>query len=83
MEACGICHTDAATVTGVYPGLTLPRVPGHKVVGPALKPSVAECLNGKSVNGLVSACSDRVNPGALWLSARGIKRKLVRTKGVF
>jgi alcohol dehydrogenase, propanol-preferring len=33
VEACGICHTDAATVTGTYPGLTLPRVPGHEVVG--------------------------------------------------
>src|SRR5215467_1722930 len=33
VEACGICHTDMATVTGTYPGLTLPRVPGHEVVG--------------------------------------------------
>jgi len=33
VEACGICHTDAATIEGVYPGLTLPRVPGHEVVG--------------------------------------------------
>src|SRR6267154_391639 len=33
VEACGICHTDAATVTGTYPGLTHPRVPGHEVVG--------------------------------------------------
>jgi alcohol dehydrogenase, propanol-preferring len=33
VEACGICHTDAATVTGAYPGLSLPRVPGHEVVG--------------------------------------------------
>jgi propanol-preferring alcohol dehydrogenase len=33
VEACGICHTDTATVTGTYPGLTLPRVPGHEVVG--------------------------------------------------
>lgn len=33
VEACGICHTDAATVAGIYPGLTLPRVPGHEVVG--------------------------------------------------
>src|SRR5438132_8653654 len=33
VEACGICHTDAATVMGVYPSLTLPRVPGHEVVG--------------------------------------------------
>jgi propanol-preferring alcohol dehydrogenase len=33
VETCGICHTDAATVMGVYPGLMLPRVPGHEVVG--------------------------------------------------
>jgi propanol-preferring alcohol dehydrogenase len=33
VEACGICHTDASTVTGTYPGLTLPRVPGHEVIG--------------------------------------------------
>ncbi len=33
VEACGICHTDAATVTGAYPGLNLPRVPGHEVAG--------------------------------------------------
>src|SRR5712671_2252360 len=33
VEACGICHTDAATVTSTYPGLNLPRVPGHEVVG--------------------------------------------------
>ena len=33
VEACGICQTDAGTVTGTYPGLTLPRVPGHEVVG--------------------------------------------------
>jgi len=25
VEACGICHTDAYTVNGTYPGLTLPR----------------------------------------------------------
>jgi alcohol dehydrogenase, propanol-preferring len=33
VEACGICHTDEAVVTGTYPGLNLPRVPGHEVVG--------------------------------------------------
>src|SRR5262245_8385781 len=33
VEACGVCHTDASTVAGTYPGLTLPRVPGHEVVG--------------------------------------------------
>jgi propanol-preferring alcohol dehydrogenase len=33
VEACGICHTDAHTVNGDYPSITLPRVPGHEVVG--------------------------------------------------
>jgi alcohol dehydrogenase, propanol-preferring len=33
VEVCGVCHSDAATVTGVFPGLNLPRVPGHEVVG--------------------------------------------------
>jgi D-arabinose 1-dehydrogenase-like Zn-dependent alcohol dehydrogenase len=33
VEACGVCHTDAATITGTYPGLNLPRVPGHEIVG--------------------------------------------------
>src|ERR1700722_13417181 len=29
VEACGIRHTDAATVMGSTPALTLPRVPGQ------------------------------------------------------
>src|SRR5258708_39573324 len=33
VEACGICHTDGGTVYDAFPGLTLPRVPGHEVVG--------------------------------------------------
>ena len=33
VEACGVCHSDAATVEGQWPGLTFPRVPGHEVVG--------------------------------------------------
>ena len=33
VEACGICHTDALTVEGQFPGLSLPRVPGHEVAG--------------------------------------------------
>lgn len=33
VEACGVCHTDAATVEGAFPGLTFPRVPGHEVIG--------------------------------------------------
>jgi alcohol dehydrogenase, propanol-preferring len=33
VEACGVCHSDAATVEGTFPGLQFPRVPGHEVVG--------------------------------------------------
>ena len=33
VEACGVCHSDSATVDGVLPGITYPRVPGHEVVG--------------------------------------------------
>lgn len=33
VEACGICHTDSFTVEHGFPGLTLPRVPGHEVIG--------------------------------------------------
>jgi D-arabinose 1-dehydrogenase-like Zn-dependent alcohol dehydrogenase len=33
IEACGICHSDAVTVEGGFPGLTYPRVPGHEAVG--------------------------------------------------
>ena len=33
VEACGICHTDGATVYGLLPGVSFPRVPGHEVVG--------------------------------------------------
>lgn len=33
VEACGVCHTDALTVEGTFPGLVMPRVPGHEVIG--------------------------------------------------
>jgi D-arabinose 1-dehydrogenase-like Zn-dependent alcohol dehydrogenase len=33
VEACGICHSDAFTKSGTFPGIALPRVPGHEVVG--------------------------------------------------
>ena len=57
VEACGICHTDAAMVTGAYPGLTLPRVPGHEVVGriEALGPGVSRWKIGQRVGaGLIA-----------------------------
>src|SRR6478609_7273785 len=33
VEACGVCHSDAFVKSGGYPGLTLPRVPGHEIAG--------------------------------------------------
>src|SRR4051794_23465025 len=33
VHACGICHSDALTKEGHWPGLQFPRVPGHEVVG--------------------------------------------------
>jgi propanol-preferring alcohol dehydrogenase len=33
IEACGVCHSDAATVEAQFPNVTYPRVPGHEAVG--------------------------------------------------
>jgi D-arabinose 1-dehydrogenase-like Zn-dependent alcohol dehydrogenase len=33
VEACGVCHSDAFTKDGSWPGIEYPRVPGHEVVG--------------------------------------------------
>ncbi|MFA9459960.1 alcohol dehydrogenase [Thiohalorhabdus methylotrophus] len=33
VEACGICHSDAFTKDGAFPGIDYPRVPGHEVTG--------------------------------------------------
>jgi alcohol dehydrogenase len=33
IEACGICHSDAFVVTGGYPGIRYPAVPGHEIAG--------------------------------------------------
>ena len=32
VEACGVCHSDAATVEGIF-SIAWPRVPGHEAVG--------------------------------------------------
>ena len=55
VEACGVCHTDATTVEGVFP-IAWPRVPGHEAVGiidklgagveHALDPGNASALHG-------------------------------------
>jgi alcohol dehydrogenase, propanol-preferring len=33
VEACGVCHSDALVKFGAFPGLTLPRIPGHEIAG--------------------------------------------------
>jgi alcohol dehydrogenase/propanol-preferring alcohol dehydrogenase len=33
IEASGICHSDVLTTEGLWPGLALPRVPGHEIAG--------------------------------------------------
>lgn len=42
VKACGICHSDAVTKDGFFPGITYPRIPGHEVAGviDALGPNV-------------------------------------------
>src|ERR1700745_1241458 len=49
VESCGVCHSDTATVEGQFPGLTLPRVPGHEVVGriEAVGPGVSKGKMGQ------------------------------------
>jgi alcohol dehydrogenase, propanol-preferring len=33
VESCGICHSDAFVKNGHFPGLQLPRIPGHEIAG--------------------------------------------------
>ena len=33
VQACGVCHSDAVTKEGSWPGIQYPRVPGHEVAG--------------------------------------------------
>jgi D-arabinose 1-dehydrogenase-like Zn-dependent alcohol dehydrogenase len=33
VQACGICHSDAFTKEGHWPGIQYPRVPGHEIAG--------------------------------------------------
>lgn len=33
VDACGVCHSDAMTKEGAWPGIQYPRVPGHEIAG--------------------------------------------------
>src|SRR5687767_706864 len=51
VEACGICHSDAFTKEGLWPGVQYPRVPGHEIAGTidAVGPAVAGWNAGQRV----------------------------------
>src|ERR1700726_742955 len=51
VQACGICHSDAFTKDGSWPGIQYPRIPGHEVVGlvDELGDRVAEWKKGQRV----------------------------------
>jgi D-arabinose 1-dehydrogenase-like Zn-dependent alcohol dehydrogenase len=51
VEACGICHSDLFVKEGAWPGLKLPRVPGHEVAGriDAVGGDVTEWKKGQRV----------------------------------
>jgi len=51
VEACGICHSDALTKEGLWPGVQYPRVPGHEIAGvvDAIGPEVAGWKPGDRV----------------------------------
>lgn len=44
VKACGICHSDHFVADGLWPGLALPRVPGHEVAG--IVDAVGEGVSG-------------------------------------
>jgi len=51
VQACGVCHSDAFTKEGLWPGIQYPRVPGHEVVGivDEVGGGVSEWKKGKRV----------------------------------
>lgn len=51
VRACGICHSDKFVAQALWPGLALPRVPGHEVAGEidALGLGVAQFREGDRV----------------------------------
>ena len=51
VQACGICHSDALTKEGAWPGILYPRVPGHEVAGiiDELGPDVSVWKKGQRV----------------------------------
>ena len=51
VDACGVCHSDSIVKSVALPGIALPRVPGHEVIGriDALGPGVDGWAIGQRV----------------------------------
>ncbi len=51
VQACGVCHSDALTKDGSWPGIQYPRVPGHEIAGviDAVGAGVSEWKKGQRV----------------------------------
>jgi len=51
VEACGVCHSDAMTKEGTWPGIQYPWVPGHEIAGivDAVGTGVTEWTKGQRV----------------------------------
>jgi D-arabinose 1-dehydrogenase-like Zn-dependent alcohol dehydrogenase len=51
VQACGVCHSDAITREGTWPGMEYPRIPGHEIAGivDAVGAGVAEWNPGQRV----------------------------------
>lgn len=51
VQACGVCHSDAFTKEGSWPGIQYPRIPGHEVVGRIDQPGagVSAWIEGQRV----------------------------------
>jgi len=60
IKVCGVCHTDLHTVEGELPGVKLPIIPGHEIVGTVEKQGEsASCFKQGErvgVTWLYSAC---------------------------
>jgi D-arabinose 1-dehydrogenase-like Zn-dependent alcohol dehydrogenase len=77
VEACGICHSDAMTKEGLFPGIQFPRVPGHEVAGviDAVGPDVPGWAPGQRVgvgwNGGYCGYCDPCRRGEFFACVRG------------
>jgi propanol-preferring alcohol dehydrogenase len=65
VKACGVCHTDSLTIEAQFPGLHLPRVPGHEITGriEAIGSQVSRWRPGQRVGvGFFGGCDGQCEP---------------------